>query len=388
MNILFLSFNQEGRGTYLRAFLLARELVKKGHRLTLCCASGSNRFEEKQIDGVKVVSFPYGHKFLSGWNISEVKARINWLKNQYFDIVHTFEMRPTCSIPALRQQKKGAALFTDWADWFGKGGSIEERTSLCQRLMLRPFETFFERHFRGRAIGTTVICDELMKLALSIGLSPNSLQTLPNGFNQSSTTPLSVAEARALLNMSSKQYILGFLGSFFPRDFDLLSKTIELIRSKRDDVQLLHIGQTAQQQYLKSVPSTGPVDEVELRLYLQACDILLLPMYDSFANRGRFPLKFSDYLSSGRPVVTTNVGDVPKIVSEFQVGIVAQPKPNAMKDALLGLLGHEECRNKYGENAWALSRRFGYRWEDKAEQLLDFYQERIATVKLRVKQMN
>jgi len=58
MKLLFLSFNQEGKGSFLRAFALAKELAALGHELSICCASTTNTFEEKSIDDIKLFCFP------------------------------------------------------------------------------------------------------------------------------------------------------------------------------------------------------------------------------------------------------------------------------------------------------------------------------------------
>ncbi len=42
MKILFTTFNQEGKGSFLRALALAKELAKLGHQLTVLCASSQN----------------------------------------------------------------------------------------------------------------------------------------------------------------------------------------------------------------------------------------------------------------------------------------------------------------------------------------------------------
>ena len=88
MNLLFTSFNQEGKGSFLRAFALAKELVKRGHQLTVLCASTNSRFEEKHVDGVRLVCFPWGKRFLHGYNPCEVRVRKRWFSKQVFDVVH------------------------------------------------------------------------------------------------------------------------------------------------------------------------------------------------------------------------------------------------------------------------------------------------------------
>ncbi len=60
MRLLFLNHNVRGRGTYVRAFQLGRELVRAGHEVTLVTTSERARWavREEASDGVRVVEMP------------------------------------------------------------------------------------------------------------------------------------------------------------------------------------------------------------------------------------------------------------------------------------------------------------------------------------------
>jgi len=90
-----ISFNIEGRGTFQRAFRLARSLSDIGHDLTVLASDPSSRkINERIIDNVSVVTFPsllHG-SLQSGWDLYETVKRIRWLKVNKFDVVHAFEL--------------------------------------------------------------------------------------------------------------------------------------------------------------------------------------------------------------------------------------------------------------------------------------------------------
>lgn len=372
MNILFLSFNQEGKGSFLRAFALAKALSKLGHQLTICSASVNNAFEDKERDGVRLVGFPWGRRFLFGYNLCEVLARKKWLANQQYDIVHAFDLRPSCSYPALQAQSNGAVFVSDWADWFGKGGSVEERSNPFVRAILRPIETYYERSIRLKASGTTVICNALLNLGLDIGIPRNNLCLLPNGFDQKIEPKATKTESRRRLGLDIEKPLVGSLGAFFQKDFELLQQASHFVKAQQD-VDFLHIGQKPKGSSFSELAFSGRLSDEDLSLHLQACDILLLPMADLPANHGRLPLKFSDYLSAGRPILATNIGDVADYINKFDTGFIAQPDAKSFAATLLEALGNPEKRAKTGENAQKLSKQVGYRWQDQAQDLQDFY---------------
>ena len=65
--------------------------------------------------------------------------------------------RPVVLFPALIAQKQGAKLVMDWADLFGRGGSVEERPNPLLRTILRPLRRSSRARFRTRADGSIVI---------------------------------------------------------------------------------------------------------------------------------------------------------------------------------------------------------------------------------------
>jgi glycosyltransferase involved in cell wall biosynthesis len=52
------------------------------------------------------------------------------------------------------------------------------------------------------------------------------------------------------------------------------------------------------------------VDQMSLYKLFASADVLLAPMHDNNRSAARFPLKIADYLMSGRPVVSSHIGEV------------------------------------------------------------------------------
>lgn len=388
MRILFIVQNYVNRGTYLRAFQLAKELQKTGNDMTIL-ASNSNLLEKPSIyitEGIKIIAtsnlFP--GPIQSGWDIYNLCTRKQAIQKLSFDIVHGFETRPSVIYPALSMKHKGIPLYLDWADWFGKGGSVEERPNQILRSILRPIETYYENHFRNKSCGTTVICETLKRKAVTSGISEDQLCLLYNGFNLPGWSPITIERARIACQVNQNTLIIGYLGSLFPRDALLMAETFNTIHSLRPETHLLHIGVSNYQakKYIRkpsALIETGPVDLNKMMTYISACDILWLPFHNSPANHGRFPLKFTNYLAAGRPVVATDVGDIPKFINKFQVGKVSEPSKESLSETCLSLLNETKSRQEFGENALALSKLPSQSWAKRAEQLYSFYQKGLST---------
>jgi glycosyltransferase involved in cell wall biosynthesis len=386
LRILFIVFNIVGRGTYLRAYELARALTKLGHDLTLLASSEHVRRRPKTYvqEGIQIieVSDMINGPTRSGWDVVNLMDRVNRIKQQDYDLVHGFESRPTVIYPALALRKRGVPLFLDWADWFGSGGSIEERPNPMIRMLLRPFEDYYETHFRKTPHGTTVICQTLAQRAINLGIPENEICILPNGFNIEDWNPIPVQQARTLVNLEHSEYLVGYLGSFFPNDAELTINTVNQLNATDQQIKLVHVGHSNYhiKDRVKNPPSvieTGPVSFQEMQTFLSACDVLLLPFTNSPANNGRFPLKFSNYLACGRPIVATQVGDIPGYIKQFNLGTVTYARPEALVKAIIDLKGHPEFRSKFGQAALELSQDPQESWLSRAEKLTNFYIDQI-----------
>lgn len=379
LRIAMTCFNVEGRGTYLRAFKFATELKKLGHSPTVIATNRSGfTINEKIVHGVEVVTFPdlLVGPLRSGWDAFDALLRVNWLRKRKFDIVHAFESRPTAILPALYLHNQGAALYTDWCDWFGMGGAVEERPNPIIRSVLRPIETFFEEHYRIRAKGTTVICTTLKNKALQLGIPLSKIRILPNGLDDSDIHPIPSNEARRLLGLPDSDFIIGYLGASFFRDAQLMMNAFLRIRKMIPHAKLLQIGRSNYEVLRgKDIRITGEVSQRDLNLFLSACDICWLPLRNSNANHGRFPLKISNYLAAGKPVVATNVGDLGPFITQNSVGLISEDTPNAIAENAFRLFNQPDLIREYSENALNLVKDPHYSWARRTRELEDMYND-------------
>jgi len=67
----------------------------------------------------------------------------------------------------------------------------------------------------------------------------------------------------------------------------------------------------------------GEVNRVEIPGYLTNAKILVLPRPDSIQARGGFPTKLGEYLASGKPVIATPVGEIPKYLSKDEIFFIS-----------------------------------------------------------------
>jgi glycosyltransferase involved in cell wall biosynthesis len=377
-------FGVVGKGTYWRALELARGLAKSGHSVTVMATSRDQRrgfitTADRQAN-VTLVETPdwMPGSLRSGWDPYNTWARTRWEHGRRFDLIHAFESRPTVIYPALAWQRRGAKLVMDWCDWFGKGGSVEERPNPLVRTVLRPIETYFEEHFRIRAQGTTVINSVLHQRARELGVTECTIFSLPNGSDVDVLRPIPQTEARQQLGWSLDVPIVGYIGAIFQRDARLMADAFNVLYRQMPNARLLIAGYcNIPIERLVSAPQaiirTGYLDYGQISLYLSAADVCWLPLCNSGANRGRQPLKLNDYLAVGKAVVVTAVGDVPDLVQRGEVGVVCRDEPDALAASVIDLLRDPQRREELGRHGRRLAET-EFRWDQIADRLGEFYE--------------
>jgi glycosyltransferase involved in cell wall biosynthesis len=387
MRLLFLNHNVRGSGTYLRAFGLAREVVARGHSVTLMTTSAGARLSmlARKTDGVEVVEAPdllWG-RGRTGWDPWNTMRRQRALRGRAFDLIHAFDSRPAVIHPALAVQRwSGAPLYMDWADWWGRGGWINERSGWTVRTLFGPVETWYEEHFRTNAAGTTTISSALAQRAVTLGVPRQTVMCLPNGCDPNRVRPDDRAAARARLGVRMNDKVVLHVGVLTNGDYALLRGAFERARKSMPDLRLTLAGRTAIPVTVgDGVRVTGAISEGVLHDWLAAANVCVVPCRDTIGNAGRWPSKVNDYLAAGRAVVMPRVGDVGALIEKTGAGWVTAATPEALAAGMLAAM----CDAKGCEAAEQRARGLAeteLAWSQLSERLLSFYQLPCAAIEV------
>jgi glycosyltransferase involved in cell wall biosynthesis len=99
-----------------------------------------------------------------------------------------------------------------------------------------------------------------------------------------------------------------------------------------------------------------------LELYARAHG-LLIPLFDDVRSKARFPTKIGEYLASGRPIVTTAVGEMPRYFEDGVTAFLCAPDgPRSYGERIADLLSDPGLAAAVGRSGRDLCRRtFDYR---------------------------
>ncbi len=361
MHIAFVIHNRAGTGPYFKVLEQCAALTDFGHRVTLFCTSRTHRMRElvEERDGVTVYEAPdllWGG-LRQGPDLWNCLRRCMYSQSQRFDLVHAIDCRPNVIFTALHiKYRQKIPLVLSWWDLFGGGGLVQERSSKLYAATLGHVETWFEEYFRRHADAATTITSYLAERLASMNYPTENIMVQHVGVDTQAAVP-ERDYARAQLGLESDVPTFCFIGTIYKTDLEMLLRALDIVK-QRAAYRIIWIGNAAIPEEVcreYNIHRTGYISSEEVRLYLGASDICLLPMKVNITNKARWHSKVSDYFNAAKPVVSTPVSDFPDIFARRDVGwMSASDGAQDFAQILLQAIDERDQWEDKGRNARAL----------------------------------
>lgn len=342
MNILFLNdtvFEDSPGGSSMAMRELGRQLVKRGHRITILVPKTTPHLpDEEMTEGITIVRYSFNRNRVGAWASLLIAARRTFgqlLTRGRVDLVHAHfayaSLGPLLS-PGISRLASVRTFYGPWAD----EGRIDE--------VLNGREALWDFIGRGASAVKYLLRQRIEGFSLSrsdpiIALSQYSRQHLierycvdsrrirviPGGVDSERFKPAAdKAQVRAWLGLPRDKVILITVRRLIPRmGLENLIRAMGRIARENRDIFLLIGGAGRLKDSLQTlinglhlsreVRMLGFIPEEVLPLYYQAADICVLP---SVALEG-FGLVTLEALASGLPVLGTPVGATPEILGRI-----------------------------------------------------------------------
>jgi len=203
----------------------------------------------------------------------------------------------------------------------------------------------------------------------STRMSPKKIEVVPLGTDIRKFDPslYSRRAARMKFGLSAKGTIIGVLGRLdkLKGQDDLLRAVPAVVKKHRNVLFLIAGDETAGEHsfkdfltdlsrsfqidpWVKFIPFTTSVADL-----LAAIDIFVLPSHSE-----TFGLVVLEAMAMGKPVIATNAGGVPEIVTDRKTGLLVPPRDSgALSSALNRLLSRAATRASLGRAAYAEARK-------------------------------
>jgi len=241
---------------------------------------------------------------------------------------------------------------------------------------------YFKRYHLSRIIFKRVvdyyiaITKQMARDLTELGITTNRIIYLPNSINVNSFHPEGVKEDNLLL----------YVGRIVP--VKGLHVLLESLRCLRQSTRLLIVGPIGDFKYYEDIIQQierenrkgkhkitylGTVPQPELMETYQKSSIFILPSFWE-----AFPVTILEALSCETPVITTPVGGNPKVIRNFENGILVPVNdPFKLAEAINYLLDNKDRRLEMGRKGRELVTK-NFSVEVIAKRLRKIYQEMIS----------
>lgn len=204
----------------------------------------------------------------------------------------------------------------------------------------------------------------------TFGVSPARCATVVNGINTAVFHPQDRAACREALGLPPNAPVVIYVGRLIEaKGLRELLGSVTKMRQSHPDLRTILIGEGPYLGTLKEIiEASGMQDRITLAggqlpekvaQYINAADALTLPSWSE-----GYPNVLVEALACGCPVVATQVGGIPEIVTSDNGLLVTPRDTNALADALDQTL----------RRAWdrpAISRNMSRTWDDVARETLE-----------------
>lgn len=268
--------------------------------------------------------------------VAPARRLARYLDEHAIDLVHSHGYKPDILLAMTRQPAKRACLATCHS-WYSN------------TLKLRLYEWLDKRVLRSfRQI--VAVSGEIEHSLLAAGLERNRVRVISNGLDLALPGPNARAAIRAALRVPDDGLLLLRIGRLVaPKGNAVLLRALATL--ERSDWRLAFVGDGDQQAELQALAQTlGIGDSVmfcgfrdNIADYLAAADVFVSPSLQE-----GLPMVLLEAMAAGLAVVSTNVGEIPQVITSERDGLLVPPGD---VDELCGAL-ERMMRNPAERDRW------------------------------------
>ena len=386
MRVLFLTqfYPPEVGATQLRMHHFARRLAEKGHRVTVVTelpnhpkgiifpGYGGRLFRRTTEDGLDVIRlwvYTSPRKsplrrilFYLTYMINAIIACLLLARGRYDVVFATSPPLPVIVSAYVVSRFKRCPYVMDVRDlWPAVGVVVGE---LKGKTLLRVAERMEEFLYR-RAVAITCVTRGFVEYIAGKGTDRGKIFYLPNGTMPEVFHPPEVTDKgqvspslRRQLGLEYK-FLVGFCGNHgVAQGLPSVMEAAHLLRGQ-EDVSFLFVGEGPVKQQLLDMKERKNLDNVlmlpqvpieEISDYINACDVMLVPLAKDEIFSSFIPSKMFDYMACAKPIILAVDGEARAIMEEAGAGVYVEPdNSGALRDTIIELRERPQPLARMGE---------------------------------------
>jgi len=312
-----------------RAYILAKVLQRRYDVEIIGPVFGNEIWRPVADDKDVVYKFvKFGKRFISVWKLKELYKKIDG------DIIYAVKpLFTSFGLGLIKKINSRRPLILDIDDWqMGFINDYYHSLSIIKRL--RYFIGSFVCPCSTSSYWNNLFGEKLSRLADSITVSNSFLKEkfdgviVWHGRDTSALNPIKFDKflLRQKYGIDKESKIVMFFGTPRPhKGVEDLVKAVNLIKNK--DVVLIIVGVDNRDQYCKNLVKTarkilvgklkifGLQSFKKVPEFLSIADVIVIPQRRSYSTVGQIPAKVFDAMAMAKPIIATNVSDLPEILN-------------------------------------------------------------------------
>ena len=368
----------------VRIVYIAKEFIKKGHNVKLV-------YFPLHWDGQKITETPDGitviplsrkhgpHIFIS--NILKLCSLAGWANVIHFQKCFYHAALPAVIAGILR----GKPLHYDWDDWELRIYEVSTKPSPL-RNVIRDFLKFLENTLPKVVDTVSCASQRLKEECENLGVDRFRIFDAHVGADIERFNPDISGDSIKQKYKIEKPLIL-YLGQLHGGQYveTFIQTASRLINDYKKDLTFMIAGDGYQAGELKKTAQrlnlngklifTGAIPHELVPQYIAAADVCLACFEENEVTLCKSPLKIVEYMASGKAIVASNVGEVPRMLK--RAGILTPPGDvNSLADGILKILQDPVLKNNLEKLARERAEK-EYNWAVTAGNLLNAYEKAI-----------
>jgi len=214
-----------------------------------------------------------------------------------------------------------------------------------------PYRNFLNRKIiqasLGRADHVITASEEIRSGLISLGAARDRITAISSGVDTSEYIPADRDQSRGILRLPTDGTLIClYVGRIHP--WKGIREMIDAARNHRE-ILFLFIGPGAVPGHPENCRFTGNLPHEEIRTWITAADICLLPSYTEGISNF-----IMESLSCGVPVIASDAGGNPELVRNQETGLLVPVKDSDALAAAISWMGsHESERKEMGRKGRA-----------------------------------
>jgi glycosyltransferase involved in cell wall biosynthesis len=369
-NVVYIGFSgfPFGLAAVSRQKLVAKGLIHAGMNVTVLCAKSVHDHsiglpQRGEYEGIRYCYAVSPHRD-KNFLIRNVKRRLSW----FFELRELVRLNKEEKVTHVIVSNTNVFSYAVWIKLVSLVLRFKSILSLVEIYKSRPGQAFLTRvnNYLFNQFGLYFF-DGYMPISHQL---EEHFKAFPTpSFYYPVIVDMEKLKNKLLFNGRSTHFV--FCGAAgYPKSIEFLIRSFEKMHQQdshltlvagggKEEVRLiLHmIEQSTRKDDIQHLMNLS--EEELYSLYTEA-DALLLPLFNTVQDQARFPHKLGEYLASGNPVITNEVGDLRYYLKDQVSALVLEPG-NEMRYAQamdfvvshpseakqMGLQGKEICRENF-----------------------------------------